>query len=47
MTVGGTDVHLLVDNSRGVRVGHNISIVLNTDKVQFFDPGTELSLLWS
>ena len=47
VTIGGAEVHLLVDNSRGVRAGDNISIVLNTDKVQFFDPGTELSLLWS
>ena len=47
VSFGAADVHLLVDNSTGVRLGDTISVVLNTEKTQFFDPGTEQSLLWS
>jgi ABC-type sugar transport system ATPase subunit len=45
--IGTAEVRLLVDNAVGVRVGDNVDLELNTEKVQFFDPDTEHSLLWS
>ncbi len=45
--LGPAEVRVLVENTVGVRIGENIDLAFNTDKVQFFDPDTEESLLWS
>ncbi len=45
--VGTAEVRFLVDNAMGVRIGDNVDLELNTEKVQFFDPDTEQSFLWS
>jgi len=45
--IDDVDLHMLVDKTRGVRVGDSINFVFNTSRVQFFDPETELSLLWA
>ena len=44
---GTAELRLLVDNARGVRIGDNVGLEFNMEKVQFFDPDTEESLLWS
>ncbi|MCH8985471.1 MAG: hypothetical protein IIB04_02510, partial [Acidobacteria bacterium] len=45
--IDGEEVRLLVDKSEQATLGHNMGLVFNGDKVQFFDPETEMSLLWS
>ena len=45
--IGDVNIHVLSDPGRGFRIGDPVHLVLNTHKVQFFDPGTEKSLLWS
>ena len=45
--VGTAEVRLLVDNAMGVRIGDTVNLEFNMEKVQFFDPDTEQSLLWS
>jgi ABC-type sugar transport system ATPase subunit len=45
--IAGAEVRILVDKLRGIRVGDNLELAVNTAKVQFFDPATEKSLLWS
>ncbi|MFQ5611990.1 MAG: ABC transporter ATP-binding protein [Anaerolineae bacterium] len=45
--IGDTHFHVLVDPALGVKIGDNVQLNFNTDKVQFFDPETEQSLLWS
>lgn len=45
--IAGKEVRLLVDKNRQTRVGDNLELAVNTAKVQFFDPVSEKSLLWS
>ncbi|MFQ5923026.1 MAG: ABC transporter ATP-binding protein [Anaerolineales bacterium] len=45
--VGETEIHVLADPGLGLRMGENTSVSFNTDKVQFFDPASEQSLLWN
>jgi len=45
--VGNVHIHLLVDPALGLRIGDRVKLNLNTSKVQFFDPETEQSLLWT
>lgn len=45
--IDGEEVRLLVGKSEQATPGDNIGLVFNGDKVQFFDPETEMSLLWS
>jgi len=45
--IGDAELRLLVDNTVGVAIGQAIELELNTEKVQFFDPATEQSLLWT
>ena len=45
--VGGAEVHVLADPALGLRMGREVALDFNTNKVQFFDPETEQSLLWN
>ncbi|MGC9468472.1 MAG: ABC transporter ATP-binding protein [Anaerolineae bacterium] len=45
--VGGVDINLFAEPSKGYKTGDTIPLSFNTHKVQFFDPETERSLLWS
>ncbi|MCP4165593.1 MAG: ABC transporter ATP-binding protein [Chloroflexi bacterium] len=46
VNIGETQVHVLADPALRLRMGDQISLEINMDKVQFFDPQTEKSLLW-
>ena len=45
--VGNAHLHVLADPALGIRLGDKLKLNFNTDKVQFFDPETETSLLWA
>ena len=45
--INDVETRVLVDKARGVRIGDTINLVLDTSKIQFFDPETEQSLLWT
>ena len=45
--VGDASVHVLADPTLGLRMGQAVTLGFNTHKVQFFDPQTEKSLLWT
>jgi inositol-phosphate transport system ATP-binding protein len=45
--IGEAGFHVLVDPSLGLRIGDPVRLKLNANKVQFFDPQTEKSLLWT
>ena len=47
ISINGVDMRVLVDKTKEVAVGDTISLVFNTSRTQFFDPETELSLLWA
>ena len=47
VSINGVEMRVLVDKTKGVRVGNNITLVVNTSKLQLFDPETEQSLLWA
>ncbi len=40
------EIHVLADPSLHLTLGDNVGLTLNMDKAQFFDPNTQLSLLW-
>jgi len=40
-------IHVLADPGLGLRIGDTVNLKFNTNKLQFFDPETELSLLWN
>ena len=40
-------MHALADPAFGIRIGDPVRVTFNPEKVQFFDPDTEGSLLWS
>ncbi|GAG01164.1 unnamed protein product, partial [marine sediment metagenome] len=44
---GDSHLYILADPKLGVRIGDTVNMQLNTEKVQFFDPETEKSLLWA
>jgi len=44
---GEANVHVLADPTLGLRMGQTVTLDFNTHKVQFFDPQTEMSLLWT
>jgi len=44
--IGEAGVHVLADPTLSLRMGQNVALKFNTQKVQFFDPATEKSLLW-
>ena len=43
---GGAAVRVLADPKLRVRIGAHVRLAFDIDKVQFFDPETERSLLW-
>ena len=45
--IAGEEVRLLVEKDTRTRVGDNLDLAINAERVQFFDPATEKSLLWS
>ncbi len=45
--VGDTHIHALADPSRRFAIGDPVHFAVNPEKVQFFDPRTERSLLWT
>ncbi len=45
--VGKTHFHFLVDPALKLSIGDHIGLKIDTSRVQFFDPQTELSLLWA
>jgi inositol-phosphate transport system ATP-binding protein len=45
--IGEAGVHVLADPTLGLRMGQLVTLDFNTHKVQFFDPQTEQSLLWT
>jgi ABC-type sugar transport system ATPase subunit len=45
--IGDVYIYVLSDPGLGFRIGDTVHLGFNTRKVQFFDPGTEKSLLWS
>lgn len=47
VAVDGVELRVLVDKARGARVGDTVDLVFDLSKVQFFDPETEQSLLWT
>jgi ABC-type sugar transport system ATPase subunit len=44
--IGEASVRVLADPALHVRMGDTVQLSFNTDKIQFFDPETEESLLW-
>ncbi|OUC06520.1 hypothetical protein RY27_20530 [Litorilinea aerophila] len=42
----GAELHVLVDPSMDLQMGESVYVVLDGERVQFFDPQTEKSLLW-
>ena len=47
VNVNDVEMRVLVDKTKGVSVGDNIKLGVNTSKAQLFDPETEQSLLWA
>ncbi|OQY18255.1 MAG: sugar ABC transporter ATP-binding protein [Chloroflexi bacterium] len=45
--IGDAIVHVLADPTMGLKMGQNVLLNFNTHQVQFFDPQTEQSLLWT
>jgi len=45
--INGVEMRVLVDKTRGVRVGDNLDLQVDPSKIQLFDPVTENSLLWA
>ena len=47
VSINNVEMRVLVDKTRGVKVGDNINLAVDTSKIQLFDPETEQSLLWA
>jgi len=45
--IGETSVHMLADPALNLKMGQNVTLGFSANKVQFFDPATEKSLLWT
>ena len=45
--IGDVSVHVLVNPGLSLKIGDTVHLQFNTHKVQFFDPTTEKSLLWT
>jgi len=45
--IGDASVHVLADPNLNIRIGDPVRVKLDPEKVQFFDPETEDSLLWA
>jgi ABC-type sugar transport system ATPase subunit len=46
VSIGEVRVHALTDRATNYNIGDRVGLKFNPKKVQFFDPGTEKSLLW-
>jgi ABC-type sugar transport system ATPase subunit len=44
---GEAHIHILADPALELKIGDRVKVKFNTQKVQFFDPVTENSLLWA
>lgn len=44
--LGEVHIHVLADPALGLKIGDKVKLKLNTEEAQFFDPETEMSLLW-
>ncbi len=47
VVINGVQMRVLVDKTKGVRVGETVDLVFDLSNVQFFDPESEQSLLWA
>jgi ABC-type sugar transport system ATPase subunit len=47
VSINDVQMRVLVDKTKGARVGDTVDLVFDLSKVQFFDPETEKSLLWA
>jgi ABC-type sugar transport system ATPase subunit len=47
VNVNGVAMRVLIDKVKAASVGDTITLLIDTTKVQFFDPETEQSLLWA
>jgi ABC-type sugar transport system ATPase subunit len=47
VTIDGVEMRVLVDKTKGANIGDTVDLVFDMSKVQFFDPETELSPLWT
>ena len=45
--IGEVSVHALADTDLHFRIGDPVRLKFNAERVQFFDPNTEDSLLWA
>ena len=45
--IGDVNIHVLTDPELNLKIGDSVHLDFNTHEVQFFDPGTEKSLLWA
>jgi ABC-type sugar transport system ATPase subunit len=45
--IGDAHIRVLVDPAMHLKIGDQVTVKFNTDKLQFFDPVTEQSLLWA
>jgi ABC-type sugar transport system ATPase subunit len=45
--IGDASVLMLADPTLGLKIGQTVTLGFNTHKVQFFDPETDKSLLWT
>jgi len=45
--VDGIGIHVLADPKLNIKMGQSVALNFDVDKVQFFDPATEKSLLWN
>ena len=47
VSINNVEMRVLVDKTMGIRIGDNITLAVDTSKIQLFDPETEQSLLWA
>jgi inositol-phosphate transport system ATP-binding protein len=45
--IGDVNIHVLTNPELSLKIGDTVHLDFNAHKVQFFDPGTEKSLLWT
>ena len=45
--VGEEHIHVLANPDLGLKIGDKLKLDFNTEKIQFFDPETQQSLLWN
>jgi hypothetical protein len=45
--IGAVNIHVLANPELSLKIGDMVHLDFDAHKVQFFDPGTEKSLLWT